>query len=99
MKRTLIMVMMCAALAMSMVASADDQTIPPEAYWTPTPPARSSVDVNQLASMLVEKGMISPQEYMQLSYPQAPLPSQPAPSRAWSWAEIYHNPVRSSPGD
>src|SRR5687767_5854383 len=57
MKRTWVILMMCAALATPMMASAGDQTIPPEAYWTPTPPMRSTVDVNQLASMLVEKGM------------------------------------------
>jgi hypothetical protein len=58
MRRTLILMMLmtCAALAMPVVATGDDQTIPPEAHWTPTPPARSTVDVNRLVSLLVDKG-------------------------------------------
>jgi hypothetical protein len=32
MRRTVMMVIMCAALAMPVVAMADDQTIPPEAH-------------------------------------------------------------------
>jgi hypothetical protein len=99
MKRTWMILMMCAALATPMMAGAGDQTIPPEAHWTSTPPMRSTVDVNQLASMLVEKGMISPHEYSQLAHPQAPSPSQSSHGRAWSWDEIEHNPVRSSGGD
>jgi len=56
-------------LTAPMIAGADDQTIPPEANWTPTPPARQTVDVVQLASLLVEKGMITPREYAQLTHP------------------------------
>jgi hypothetical protein len=99
MKRTWMMLMMCAALATALVASADDQTIPPEAHWTPTPPARSTVDANQLASVLVEKGMISPEEYTRLTHPQASSPLQQSHARGWTWDEIDRNPVRSTAGD
>jgi hypothetical protein len=99
MRRILLMVMIGAVLAMPMLATADDQTVPPEANWTPTPPARSAVDVNQLASLLVDKGMITPQEYSQLTQPQASSPSQPSRARAWTWDEIDHNAVRSTGGD
>jgi hypothetical protein len=99
MRRTMIMVIKCAALVMAVVASADDQTIPPEAHWTPTPPARSTVDVNQLASVLVDTGMITPHEYTQLTHPEASSPSQHSRARVWTWDEIDHNPVRSTGGD
>ena len=47
----------------------------PEAQWTPTPPARSTVPVNQLASVLVDQGMITLHEHTQLSltnHPRSP---------------------------
>lgn len=94
MKRTLMMLMMFAVLAMPMMVMADDQTIPPEANWTPTPPARQTVDVVRLASLLVEKGMISPQEYVQLTHPQPSSPSQEGHARVWTWNEIDNNPAR-----
>jgi Ni/Co efflux regulator RcnB len=47
MRRPVMIVMLCAALATPMAASAGDQTIPPEAQWTPTPPARATVDAHR----------------------------------------------------
>jgi hypothetical protein len=41
---------------------ADESAIPPEARWTPTPPASSSFDSRQLAEFLLTRGMISPQD-------------------------------------
>jgi hypothetical protein len=68
MKRTLTILAVLMLLAVPMMAGADDQGwMPPE--WTPTPPAQQMVDVGQLASLLVEKGMISRQEYAQLTHP------------------------------
>lgn len=99
MRRTFMMVMMCAALTMPLVASADDQTIAPEAHWTPTPPARSTVDVHQLASLLADKGMITPHEATQLTQPQTSSPSPHSRAGAWTWDEIDRNPVRSTGGD
>jgi hypothetical protein len=94
MKRTLVILAALALLAMPVVARADDQTIPPEANWTPTPPAQRTVDMVRLASLLVEKGMISPQEYAQLTHPQPFSPSQQGNGRVWTWNEIDNNPAR-----
>jgi hypothetical protein len=99
MRGSLILVIMCVALATPMMASAGDQTIPPEAHWTPTPPARLAVDVNQLASLLVDKGMLTPPESTQLTHPQVSLPSQQSRTRAWTWDEIDRHPVRSTGGE
>jgi hypothetical protein len=99
MERTVMMVIMCAALATPLMARADDQPIPPEAQWTPTPPARSTVEVNQLASVLVDHGMITRQAHTLLTLPQASSPSQPSRARVWTWDEIDHHPVRSTGGD
>jgi hypothetical protein len=99
MRRALILLILCVALATPVVASAIDQTIPPEAHWTPRPPARSTVDVNRLASLLLDKGMITPQEYSRLTQSQASSPSQPSDGRGWTWDEIDRDPVRSTGGD
>jgi hypothetical protein len=99
MRRIALMVMMWAVLAMPGLAMADGQTIPPEANWTPTPPARSLVDVNRLAGLLVDKGMITPREYAQLTQPRGFSPSPHSRGRVWTWEEIDHNPVRSTGGD
>jgi hypothetical protein len=102
MRRTVLMVLMVivyAALAMPLMASADGQTIPPDSNWTPTPPARAPVDVNQLARVLVDKGVITPREYRQLTQPQASAPSPPSGARAWTWDEVDYPPVRSTGGD
>jgi hypothetical protein len=93
MRRTLLMLMMFAVLAMPVMATADDQTIPPEANWTPTPPARQTVDLVRLVSLLVEKGMITSQEYTQLTHPQPSSPAQEGHARVWTWNEIDNNPV------
>jgi hypothetical protein len=93
MKRTLMILAMLTMLAMPMMAIADDQTIPPEANWTPTPPAQQTVDVGQLASLLMEKGMISRQEFAQLTHPQSSTPAQQGHGREWTWNEIDNNPV------
>jgi hypothetical protein len=93
MKRTLMILAMVILLTAPMIAGADDQTIPPEANWTPTPPAQQTVDVVQLASLLVEKGMITPREYAQLTHPQSSSPSQEGRTRVWTWDEIDNNPA------
>ena len=41
---------------------AEETTIPPEAHWTPTPPAPGSFDSRQLAEFLLTKEIISPQD-------------------------------------
>ena len=102
MRRTglmVLMVILCAALATPLMASADGQTVPPEANGTPTPPARAPVDVHQLTRVLVDKGVITPGEYRQLTQPQASAPAPPGGARVWTWDEVDHPPVRSTGGD
>jgi hypothetical protein len=67
MKRLLTIMAVLAALALPMVAGADDTPIPPEANWTPTPPARSRVDAVQLMDLLVKKGVLTPADQAHLS--------------------------------
>jgi hypothetical protein len=93
------MLMRGAAVATSLAASADDQTIPPEAHWTPTPPARSTAEVNQLASVLVDTGMMNPEASTPLTHPRVSSPSPHSRVRAWTWDDIDHHRVRSTGGD
>ena len=96
MRRTLIIIAMLAVLAVPMIASADDQGwMPPE--WTPTPPARATVDLVQLVQLLEAKGVISDEEYAQLTQPGLSSPSRQEQARVWTWDEIDRNPVRSTP--
>ena len=95
MKRYILVVLALMLLTVPLVAWADDQGWMP-AEWTPTPPARPSVDLGQLVQLLVMKGMISDQKYAQLTQPQSSSPAQPRHARGWTWDEIYHNPVLSS---
>jgi hypothetical protein len=88
MQRQLMIVAMLAVLALPLMVWADETVIPPEANWSPTPPARPTVDMSQLASLLVEKGMITPQEYGQLTHPQSSSPSPQGNGRDWSWGDI-----------
>jgi hypothetical protein len=97
MRRTVMLVILCVALVTPMVASPGDQSIPPEAQWTPTPPARSTAEGNQLASVLVDAEMIARPESTQLTTAQAPSP--PSRGKTWTWAEIDHHRVLSSAGD
>jgi hypothetical protein len=99
MRCTVMLMMLCAALATPMVASGGDQAIPPEAQWTPTPPARSTAEGKLLASMLVDTGMIAQPKSTQLTASQASSPALYSRARAWTWEEIDHHRVRSSAGD
>jgi hypothetical protein len=74
MKRVITMMAVLAALALPMAAGADDNPIPPEANWTPTPPARSMVDAAQLTDLLVEKGVLTPGDQAHLSRPAVVMP-------------------------
>jgi hypothetical protein len=96
MKRYIILVLAALVLlTVPVVVGADDQGwLPPE--WHPTPSSRQSVDVVQLVQMLVAKGVISDQEYAQLTHPQPSAAARPEHARAWTWQEIDRNPVRSS---
>jgi hypothetical protein len=97
MKRTLMVVAMLAALAIPMIAGADDQGwMPPE--WNPTPPARPTVDLVRLVQLLEAKGVISDQDYVQLIQPQLSVPAPQRHARVWTWDEIdayQRSPIRS----
>jgi hypothetical protein len=97
MKRTLLIVALLAALTMPMIAGADDQGwMPPE--WTPTPPARPSVDLVRLAQLLESRGVISDQDYLRLTQPQSFSLAPQGNGRAWSWEEIdayQRSPIRN----
>jgi hypothetical protein len=91
------MAMIWAVLAMPGLAMADGQTIPPEANWSPRPPARSTVEVNQLATLLVHKGVITPHEYSRLTRPQVSPAAPHGHGRAWTWDDIdRHSDWRTS---
>jgi hypothetical protein len=95
MKRYILMLMALMLLAAPLVVGADDQGwMPPE--WTSTPPAQPSIDLMQLMQLLVTKGVISDQEYAQLTQPQSSSPARPPYARGWTWNEVYRNPVLSS---
>ena len=99
MRRTAMLLIMCAALATPMVAHSGDQAMPAEAQWTPTPPAPSTPDRHRLASMRVEQGMMPPHEAPQQTQPQAMTSSPPSRARVWTWDESEQLTVRSSAGD
>jgi hypothetical protein len=95
MKRYILVLMALMLLAVPLVVGADDQGWMPPA-WTPTPPAQPSIDLVQLMQLLVTKGVISDQEYAQLTQPQSSSPARPPHARGWTWNEVYRNPVLSS---
>ena len=97
MKRTWIIVAMLAALTIPVIAGADDQGwMPPE--WTPTPPSRPTVDLVRLVQLLEAKGVISDQDYVQLTLPQVSAPAPQGHGRVWTWDEIdayQRSPIRN----
>ena len=96
MKRYAVVLMALMFLAVPLVVGAGDQGWMPS-EWTPTPPARPSADLVQLMQLLVAKGVISDQEYAQLTQTQSSAAAQQPRARAWTWNEVYRNPVRSTP--
>jgi hypothetical protein len=94
MKRYILVLLALMLLTVPLVAGADDQGWMP-AEWNPRPPARPTIDLGQLMQLLVIKGVISDQEYVQLTQPQSPSAEQPGHARVWTWDEINHHPVLS----
>jgi hypothetical protein len=84
MKQKLVALAMLALLALPLMVWAEETVIPPEANWTPTPPARPSIDLVQLVQLLVAKGVITDQEYAQLTHPRRPSPSRQGQARGWT---------------
>ena len=80
-------VAMLAALIIPMIAGADDQGwMPPE--WNPTPPARPTVDLVRLVQLLEAQGVISDQDYVQLTQPQVSSLAPQGHGGVWAWDEI-----------
>jgi hypothetical protein len=71
MKHYVVVLMVLTLLSLPLMAGADDQTIPPEANWTPTPPASSTVNARELMEVLVRKGLLAPIDQSQLT--QSPV--------------------------
>jgi hypothetical protein len=95
MKRYAVVLMALMFLTVPLVVGANDQGWMPPG-WTPTPLARPSADLAQLMQLLVAKGVISDQEYAQLTQPQLSSAAKPGQAKVWTWDEVYHNPVLSS---
>jgi hypothetical protein len=95
MKRKLLIIAVLALLALPLAAAADDGGGPSltSTSWTSTPPAQQTVNPGQLAQLLVAKGILTRQNYAQLTQRQSPVPSQQGQARTWTWDEIDHNPV------
>ncbi len=93
MKRYALMLTVLMLLAVPLTIGAGDQGWLP-AEWTPTPPARATVDPAQLVQLLKAKGVISDQEYAQLTQPQLSSPGQ---VRVRAWDEVYRNRVPGRP--
>ena len=91
MKRYILVLMALMLLAVPLVVGADDQGWMP-AEWNPTPPARPSIDLVQLMQLLVTKGVISDQEYAQLTQPQSSSLLQSGQARVWTRDHIYLHP-------
>ena len=95
MKRYVVVLLALMLITAPLIVGANDQGwLPPE--WNPTPPARPSIDLVHLVQMLMAKGVISDQEYAQLTQPQSSSPVQPSQAMGWTWNEVYRNPVLSS---
>jgi hypothetical protein len=95
MKRYVLVLMVLMLLTVPLVVGADDQGwMPPE--WTPTPPARPTVDLVRLVQLLEAKGVISDQEYAQLTQPRLSPPSPQGNGRVWTWDQIDNDPILRS---
>jgi hypothetical protein len=98
MKRWLVIFATLALLALPVGVGAQETRIPPEANWTPTPPARPTVDLVPLVQLLRAKGVITEQDYTQLTQPRSSSPSQEGHGRVWTWGEIdayQRSPINS----
>jgi hypothetical protein len=60
-----------ALLALPALVRAEDNVIPRELNWTPTPPARALIDAGKLMDLLVKKGIVTPAEQAALTHPPA----------------------------
>jgi hypothetical protein len=83
MPRLFLIATLAAFLALPILGWAEDTPIPPETRWTPYPPATPSVNAEELAQLLMQRGVITPREFAQLTQPEDRF--QPPPGRDMSW--------------
>lgn len=83
MKRLFFIAALTAFLALPTMVWAEETPIPPEAGWSPHPPATPSVSLDELAQLLVQRGVITPREYAELTQPEDHL--RPPPGRDMAW--------------
>jgi hypothetical protein len=95
MQRKLLIMAVLTLWALPLIAAADDGSEPgmTSPWWTSTPPAQQTVNPEQLAQLLVEKGILTRQNYAHLTQRQSPVPSHQGQARTWTWDEIDNNPV------
>lgn len=81
MKRYLMIIAVLGLLALPVVTEADnhgrywdDQGWLPS-WWSPTPPTQETVEAARLLELLVQKGVITPQEAARLGQPQVAMPT------------------------
>lgn len=92
MKRYVLLLLALMLLTVPLAIEAGDQGwLPPE--WTATPPAQPTVDLAYLMQLLRVKGVLSEQEYAELTQPQSSASEQ---ARGRTWDEVYRNPSRNS---
>ena len=67
MKRPLAIFAVLALLTLPVMVGAQENWIPPEARWTPTPPAQETVDATRLMELLKQKGVLTQKEQSELT--------------------------------
>jgi len=93
MKQYLRMFAVLMLLGLPGVVWAQPTWIPPEMNWSPTPSTRSTPDTAQLTELLVQKGLITPQEAAQLRpFQGAPVTGQNPESVQQSGVEFHTTP-------
>jgi hypothetical protein len=92
MKRYVLVLLALMLFAVPLMVEAGDQGwLPPE--WTATPPMQPTIDFVHLMQLLRAKGVLSDQEYTQLTQPESSALEQ---ARTRTWDEVYRNPSRRS---
>lgn len=70
MVRYLTIAAMATWMAFPILVGAEGVVMPPEANWSRYPAAQQTIEATQLIQLLVQKGIITPQEAAQLTRPQ-----------------------------
>jgi hypothetical protein len=70
---------MLGLLALPVAVGGQPTVIPPEANWTPNPPARGTINPTRLTELLLKKGVLTAEEHAGLARP----PRGTRPGRSW----------------